>query len=374
MAPKRVTKKKVRAVASKAKSSADIFKDDIDTEIVWDQFKSRFIPTGFPYFDNVILKTGGIPTKRITEIYGDEGSCKSLLTLRIIANTQRADPLKRKFLLVDSEFTFDPDWAVLQGVDLDRLIVKSTNIAEEIFDNYVIPGVESGQLCGVALDSLGNTETLTRSVGKRFVYDKNTGVVNDDAPMVLAKIFTAYVKRIPKAIAEHDIPFIVVNQIRDGLASYGAFINTPGGRCYKHNRSLAIQLRKIEDIENPSTGEAEGIIVRANLTKYKLGVKNTTVAGKDLRFFFEGGEEKARIYDTYNLLIDSGLLVQTGPWFRLAKMDKKWQGMAKVLESLKDEDFFAEVESLLKEVEIVQPESPYDQDIDEIEEAEVDAE
>ena len=75
----------------------------------------KHIPTGIFTLD--MASFGGIPESLVTLVYGWEGSGKSTLVLRAIAQAQRKYPDKRA-VLVDIEGTYDPVWGALHGLYL----------------------------------------------------------------------------------------------------------------------------------------------------------------------------------------------------------------------------------------------------------------
>lgn len=77
------------------------------------------IPTGFPALDRV-LGIGGIPYGRTTELLDRPSGGGLTLALTLIANAQ-AEGNQAAYL--DLGQTFDPDYAVHRGVDLDHLLL-----------------------------------------------------------------------------------------------------------------------------------------------------------------------------------------------------------------------------------------------------------
>lgn len=93
-----------------------------------DQFD--IIKTSLPSLDS-ILGTGGIASKKITEISGIWSVGKSTLALQIIASAQRE---KRPCLFCDSEFSFSSTYATTLDVDCDKLDLEQKQYAEETLD------------------------------------------------------------------------------------------------------------------------------------------------------------------------------------------------------------------------------------------------
>ena len=66
------------------------------------------------------LLLGGLPSGKITEIAGSEGSCTDLFGLSILAACQRANGLA---VLIDPESSLEPDRLAALAIDTDRLIL-----------------------------------------------------------------------------------------------------------------------------------------------------------------------------------------------------------------------------------------------------------
>src|SRR5664279_1686240 len=71
----------------------------------------KYIPTGLLPFD--ILLPGGLPRGRMVEIYGGPSSLKTYFTLCAVAAAQQEGLV---CALLDTEHTFDPEWAKESGV------------------------------------------------------------------------------------------------------------------------------------------------------------------------------------------------------------------------------------------------------------------
>lgn len=329
-----------------AKKSKDIVLPADDSQD-FAELRPHYIPTGLYHLDHTVIKRGGIPTKRITEIWGDEATGKSLLLYKMIGKIQEQSDLP--FLLVDTEFTFDPEWAASHGVNLKKLIVKQTNIAEEVFDDVIIPQLRKGGICGIAIDSLGMIDSHSNNQGKRYEIDKE-GKVKSDSPGNFARMIGSYTKVIVGPISRLDIPFLIVNQVREGIGMYTAPLSVPGGKVYKHGRTLSLQLKRISDII--VNNEVEGIIVRVVAGKSKIAAKASTTADTDLRIYFVNGDKKERVFSVLAKAIDRGVIVKKAAWYKCDDLDKKWNGEAKILESLlNDDDLVDAVEKLADAIE-----------------------
>lgn len=112
--------------------------------------KIGFIPTGSPTLD-LALGIGGIPTGRVSEIFGKEATGKTTLSLHILAEAQKEGKVAA---FIDAEHALDLDYARRIGVNLDELIIAQPGCAEEalqIVENLV----QAGIVGAIVVDSVG---------------------------------------------------------------------------------------------------------------------------------------------------------------------------------------------------------------------------
>ena len=105
--------------------------------------KYDYIPTGSPALDEAI-GIGGIPRGRIIQLAGKESSGKTMLALSCIKSYLDSNP-NNTALFIDAEYTYDPEWAASQGVDISRVMVIKTNDAKAIFGRA--DWDDEGKLC-----------------------------------------------------------------------------------------------------------------------------------------------------------------------------------------------------------------------------------
>jgi len=85
-----------------------------------DYYEVKMLPTGLAPFDDVL--DGGIPLGRHIMIHGDYSTLKSYVGLCAIASAQRNGLICG---LIDTEKTFDRNWAKQLGVDIDNLVMPN---------------------------------------------------------------------------------------------------------------------------------------------------------------------------------------------------------------------------------------------------------
>jgi recombination protein RecA len=129
-----------------------------------DPAKDR-LPTGL--FELDLALGGGFPRGRCTTIFGAESSSKTNIVLLAIANHQRMFPAL-VCVFFDIEHAFDPNWAKLLGVDVDKLIVVRPSFGEQVVD--MAEGFLHTEDIGVvAIDSLAammSTKEIENEAGK----------------------------------------------------------------------------------------------------------------------------------------------------------------------------------------------------------------
>lgn len=82
------------------------------------EYQVNYLPTGLAPIDDLFL--GGLPFGRHVMIHGDYSTLKSYVGLCAIASAQKRDLVAA---LIDTENSFDPDWAKRLGVDLEQLVM-----------------------------------------------------------------------------------------------------------------------------------------------------------------------------------------------------------------------------------------------------------
>lgn len=87
-----------------------------------DYYEVKMLPTGLAPFDDVF--DGGIPLGRHIMLHGDYSTLKSYVGLAAIASAQRNGLVPA---LIDTERTFDKQWAMDLGVDVDHLLMPDPN-------------------------------------------------------------------------------------------------------------------------------------------------------------------------------------------------------------------------------------------------------
>ena len=142
--------------------------------------KYEAVSTGSPMLDEAI-GIGGIPMGRVTQLAGQESSGKTMLALSCIKSYLDSNP-DNTALFIDAEYTYDPEWAKNQGVDISRVMVIKTNDAKAIFEGLIGTTTVNSNTKKVSKKMKGILDHVIEGVDPRF---KNLGIIVLDSIAVL---------------------------------------------------------------------------------------------------------------------------------------------------------------------------------------------
>lgn len=289
------------------------------------------IPSGSLGLD-IALGVGGYPRGRIIEVYGQESSGKTTLTLHAIAEAQKKGGTAA---FIDAEHAFDPNYAKKIGVDTDTLIISQPDNGEQALE-IVDSLVRSGAIDIIVIDSVA---ALTPK-------SEIEGDMGDSKMGVHARLMSQALRKITGSISKANCVVMFINQLRDKIGvTFGNPETTTGGNALKFYSSVRVDVRRQSTPLTTKDGDAYG-----SLTKVKI-VKNK-VAPPFQRTEFEivYGEGISKIAEIVDWGVDYNIVNKSGAWYsyggtRLA------QGREATIALLKDNPEMAEeIENKIKQV------------------------
>jgi len=246
------------------------------------------ISTGSPKLDEAI-GIGGIPMGRITQLAGRESSGKTMLALSCIKEYLDQNP-ENTALFIDAEYTYDPEWAMKQGVDISRVMVIKTNDAKAIFQGLIGTMKVNSATKKVSKNMRGILDHVIEGTDPRF---KNLGIIVLDSIAVLntpleiaadigkanmapiPRFLSTELKKLTPVVAQANVAFIGINQVRVNLGQmFGDPTTSPGGKALKHACSLMINMAPVfssDSVIKNTAGDKIGHTVRAKIQKNKVG-------------------------------------------------------------------------------------------------------
>lgn len=280
----------------------------------------QFVSTGVMTLDYCF--GGGIPLGKIIEIYGQNSVGKSVIAGQLMKAIQKSGRLPA---LIDAERRFDPQFAQLCGVDLDKLAVQKPNSLEEALD-YMRRTVNSGLFGLVVLDSVASLAPIEE-------------IEKDMTENTIGKISKAYCRLFREIAATADnnqCSILLLNQLRANITSYGASSTTTGGNSIPYHCSVRMEVKRVKALDTDlNITSAVKVVKNSVSTPFKEG---------EITIMFphqaEGGEIKAgidEVSDVVNMAIKLGLINRSGAWFSYRKGEPgevKTQGKEKMVREL----------------------------------------
>ena len=301
-------------------------------------YKYEKVPFSSPRLNYMLY--GGLPMGRMIEFAGPEKSGKTTTALDMVKQCQlkfKKENQGRKVCFVDSENTFDVEWATKLGVNVDDLILirPQEQYAEQIFD-IMKAVVETGEVGLIVLDS------VAQLVGKNAISEDIEKKQYGGIAMPLTKFCNIVVPLLGK----YNCMCIMINQVREDLNNqYNEFI-TPGGRGFKHNCSVRLMFRQgsFIDVNNRElTRGAEnpaGNLVKVHIEKSKICRSDRRTGFYTLNYL--NGIDY--LSDTIDVLLQLGAINQRGAYFDLLNVetgevlyDGKIQGKPALLKLLRED-------------------------------------
>ncbi len=230
--------------------------------------RPSFISTGSLTLDYAL--GGGFALKRTHEIVGPEGMGKTTQCILAMIEAQRMFP-DRGVAVIDMEQSFDFDWAVQLGLDLDedRFIHIYPDHSEDVSDQISML-LRDGDISLVAVDSVGGMES-------KVAFEKKA---EDSAMGKNSQVISRMVKRVAGLCRANNAAVIFVNQYRADIGNPRGGQKSAGPSALKYNTTTKIKMSrtgepskkvKITDAVSKAPAELEvGRQVRAKVERNKL--------------------------------------------------------------------------------------------------------
>lgn len=230
------------------------------------------IPTGIIAIDKII--NGGVPSGKITELYGGWSAGKTRLLLHIIAQTLK---LGGWAILIDEERALEAGLCDLVGLDVDHpkfICVDPDKIetVEEVFTfisdtiNIIRAEDKDGFLL-IGWDSLASTPARDDLKESEDIGDK----VNI-AGARRAKLVGRGIRKLSSKLYKTDSCLVIINQLIDRFdVMFGDKTTTPGGKAVKFHASLRMKLTLIKKMRDKKTEEQIGNSVKLVIEKSRIG-------------------------------------------------------------------------------------------------------
>lgn len=356
---------------------------------------------------------GGIPKGKATEFFGPEGGGKTTAALDVVGQAQKAakkawetevneinseleilleknnksdkDKIKKlqarldeletdgpkKAVYVDAENTLDEEWAQLNGVDTEALILvrPEEQTAEQVLQ-MMLDLIDTGLVAIIVLDSV--PMLVSQQIFDQTLEKKSYGGI--------AGALTEFSRRVSSKISKHHTALVMINQVRDDIDNPYNLYNTPGGRALKHLFALRIYCRKGSYLDEKNQEVPTSKAANPHGNKADLKIIKTKVCKPDRLTGFHTINYTVGIdvlNDTIEMAMEYGFITQSGSWYYIMDPDTgevmqmrddstlRFQGRPALLEYLQDdvdlfEEMYEAINLKIKGVEVQQEEYEYE--------------
>lgn len=235
----------------------------------------EWCPTGCTVLDLAIANRypGGIPIGRIIQVFGGASTAKSVLATTILGAALRSG---KRACLADTEYTFDPNFAAIYGLDCSNKdfylgfgwdkperSLEQPETLEEFFDVWL-----AGILKLRSKSTISVVDTITALPAKIEV-DKDMDKQGFGA--YRAKQISLGLRKYESQLAKKGVTLFCVDQTRDDLDSFVRSESPTGGRGMEFYSSVRLYLKHDKIITN-SAGKEIGIWVKFKVKKNKVAI------------------------------------------------------------------------------------------------------
>lgn len=309
-----------------------------DPEIA-DLVRIEFLPT--PSVEMNVMLGGGFPRGKIIELFGEHASGKTSMAIETMALDMKNDP-DAYWGWYETEGSFDIDYAKqFDGFDEDRLIIWHIEDegAEKGLD-FLEAMLRTGQFKGIIVNSVA---------GLTPAKEMESELAKQDIALQ-ARMMSKLMRKITGVASKNKTLMVFINQFRTNVgAMFGDPNVTTGGRALSFYATQRIGMRKVKLEKADGITEEEGMKVSARVAKNRVAHGNPYKACKYTALYGEGIDRTRGVA----LMAIENNIVQGGSWIYYPNKDMmanlpdgspaKWNGMAKFVEYLKDNQDFVEL-------------------------------
>ena len=261
------------------------------------------------------LGIGGLPRRRVIEIYGPEASGKTTLALHAVAEAQKQDGIAA---FIDAEHALDTAYAKKLGVNCDDLLVAQPDTGEQALE-IVDMLLRSGAMDILVIDSVAALVPRAEIEGE----------MGDSHMGLQARLMSQAMRKLTGTISKTLTSIIFINQIRMKIGvMFGNPETTTGGNALKFYSSVRIDIRRIGQIKDGQ--EVVGNRTRVRVVKNKMAPPFT-----EAEFDIMYGEGISKFGDLIDVGVEAGIVEKSGSWYSYDG-ERIGQGRENVKKFLKD--------------------------------------
>jgi recombination protein RecA len=277
---------------------------------------------------DIALGVGGVPRGRIIEIYGQESSGKTTLTLHLIAEAQKSGKI---CAFIDAEHALDPIYAEKLGVNVKDLLISQPDCGEQALE------IADTLVRSSAVDLI-----IVDSVAALVPKAELEGDMGDSHMGLQARLMSQALRKLTASISKSNSTVVFINQIRMKIGvMFGNPETTTGGNALKFYASVRMEIKRIGSIKDKE--DMVGNQVRVKVVKNKVAPPF-----KEVEFDIMYGEGISKVGELVDIGVKLGLIDKSGSWFSY-EGQKIGQGKENVKNFLKENPSIADkIESQIR--------------------------
>ena len=244
---------------------------------------------------DLALGIGGLPRGRVIEIYGQESSGKTTLSLSAIAQAQA---LGGSAAFIDAEHALDIGYAKKLGVRIEDLLVSQPDTGEQALE-IAEALVRSGAIDIVVIDS------VAALVPKAEI----EGEMGESHMGLQARLMSQALRKLTGVVSRTGTIVVFINQIRLKIGVvFGNPETTSGGNALKFYASVRLDVRRIGQVK-------DGDRVLGSRTRVKVVKNKVAPPFREAEFDIIYGVGIGRLAEVLDLGVERGLIEKAGAHF-----------------------------------------------------------
>lgn len=254
------------------------------------------IPSTCLSFD-IATGIGGIPRRRISEIFGPTGGGKTTFALHVVSSAQK---IGLGVAYIDSENALDEAYAKTLGVDTGKMFISQPDNGEQGLEIAEIC-IRSGEIGLVVVDSVDALVPIAMIEGE--MGDRHVGL--------LARLMSQAMRKLTAIVRKANCALVLLNQERNNINTTGyaqAPTFTSGGVAVKYYSSMRVNVKSIGAIKDGDKQVGQKTLMKIVKNKCAPPFKTAEV---DLIF----GQGLSLYSDILDLAIETRLVDKAGAWY-----------------------------------------------------------
>jgi recombination protein RecA len=258
---------------------------------------------------------GGLNTGASHLFWGTPSAGKSTMSFRILASAQK---MGYRPVIIDSEYSFNEEYAAKCGIDIDDIVVVQSTIVEDVLKS-IYPYLTHEEEKHVFLfDSLSN---LLRAEA----YDKPEG---SKAIGLAARSQGALVQQLLNYLhKERNMMIFIAHQTMDSSGMY-AVTKAKIGNEVRHNMHNIVKLflsMSSKEMERDDRNMITSQRVTWEIEKTKQGA---TIGTKGQYYLRPQDAMLDQLRELLDIAVEMNIIERRGAWFFYG--EEKWNGIGKI--------------------------------------------